>query len=135
MKLINYMPNNLLFNLFDNIDESFNYQDYRKPKAFISELEDNYSISLEMPGVSKKDISITINDDIDGQGRQIYVINIESEKKDDTIYSENHYSRSFYMPDNVNVDKIKAKSLNGILTIDIPKLKTIKKDVKKIAVS
>ena len=79
-----------------------------------------------MPGVSKKDISITINDDI---------INIQSEKKDDVIYSENHYSRSFYIPDNVNVDKIKAKSLNGILTIDIPKLKTIKKDVKKIAVS
>ena len=69
-----------------------------------------------MPGASKKDISITINDDFDGQGRQIYVIKIESEKKDDTIYSENHYSRSFYMPDNVNLDKIKAKSLNGILT-------------------
>ncbi len=126
MKLINYMPNNSLFNLFDNIEKSFNYQDYRKPKAFISELEDSYSISLEMPGVSKKDISITINDDI---------INIESEKKNDTIYSENHYSRSFYIPDNVNVDKIKAKSLNGILTIDIPKLKTIKKDVKKITIS
>ena len=126
MKLINYMPNNSLFNLFDNIEKSFNHQDYRKAKAFINELEDSYCISLEMPGISKKDISITIDDDI---------INIESQKKDDAVYSENYYSRFFYIPDNVNVDKIKAKSLNGILTIDIPKLKTIKKDVKKIAIS
>ena len=132
MRLINYLPNNSLFNLFDNIEKSFDYNfqgNFIKPKALINELDDSYVISLEMPGVSKKDVDITINND---------VINIKSQRKENDskdFYLENQYSRSFYIPDNVNIDKIKAKSLNGILTINIPKLKKIKKNIKKIDIS
>ena len=132
MRLINYLPNNSLFNLFNNIEKSFdyNFQDnFIKPKALINELDDSYIISLEMPGVSKKDVDITINND---------VINIKSQRKENDskdFYLENQYSRSFYVPDNANIDKIKAKSLNGILTINIPKLKKIKKNIKKIDIS
>ena len=132
MRLINYLPNNSLFNLLNNIEKSFdyNFQDnFIKPKALINELDDSYIISLEMPGVSKKDVDITINND---------VINIKSQRKENDskdFYLENQYSRSFYIPDNVNIDKIKAKSLNGILTINIPKLKKIKKNIKKIDIS
>ncbi len=69
------------------------------------------------------------------------IINIESQRKEldkQLFYSELDdcdYSRSFYIPDDANIDKIKAKSSNGILNIEIPKLKELKKDIKKIAIS
>ena len=53
------------------------------------------------------------------------------------MYSEirnSSYSRSFYIPDDAKADKIKAKSLNGMLELEIPKLKPVKKDVKRIEV-
>ena len=135
MKLINYMTTNSLFDIFDGIDQSINHyyqSEYRKPKASINDLDDCYLLSLEMPGIDKKDINITINDGI---------VNIKGQKKEidkELFYSELDncdYSRSFCIPDNANIDKIKAKTSNGILNIEIPKLKEVKKDIKKIAVS
>ena len=133
MKLINWTPTNALFNIFDNIDECFDYSfqnNYRKLNVSINDEGNSYSISLEMPGIDKKDINITVNDGI---------VSIDAKKKEDdnqSIYSEiDNYSRSFYIPDDGNQDKIKAKSLNGILAIEIPKLKTVNKNIKKIAIS
>ena len=85
-----------------------------------------------MPGIDKKNIQITIDDSI---------INIKSEERSKNgkfLYSEigdYSYARSFYVPDDAQIDKIKAKSINGVLEIEIPKLKQLKKDIKKIAIS
>ena len=60
------------------------------------------------------------------------------EKKDTFSYSETsnfNYERSFYIPDNANENKIKAKSNNGVLLIEISKLKKVKKNSKKIEIS
>ena len=135
MKLINYMRDRSLFDIFDGIDQSIDlyYQNnHRKPKVSINNLDNSYCLSLEMPGINKKDINITINKGI---------INIESQRKklnEQLFYSELDncdYSRSFYIPEDANINKIKAKSSNGILNIEIPKLKDLNKDVKKIAIS
>ena len=109
---------------------SDNYS-YQKPNVLINEDEKSYFLSLEMPGIDKNDINITVNDG---------VINIKAERKNDKdnlMYSEirnSSYSRSFYVPDDAKADKIKAKSLNGMLELEIPKLKPVKKDVKRIEV-
>ena len=135
MKLINWTPNEALFNIFDNFDQYFDsniQNNYRNSNVSINDIGSNYCISLEMPGIDKKDIEITIDQNI---------VNVEVQNKKDknqSIYYEgsNHnYSNSFHIPDDGNIEKIKAKSLNGILKIDIPKLKEIKKDVKKISIS
>jgi len=107
----------------------------RKPPVNIKDNSNDYCLSLEMPGIDKKNIIITLNDGIINIETKIK----ENEKKiNDSFYSEIegfNYSRSFYIPDDANIDKIKAKSSNGILDISIPKLKEVKKDIKKIAVS
>ena len=59
-------------------------------------------------------------------------------QKDTFSYSEAsnfNYERSFYIPDNANENKIKAKSNNGVLLIEISKLKKVKKNSKKIDIS
>tara|TARA_B100001540_G_C15627111_1_gene560392 strand:+ start:354 stop:773 length:420 start_codon:yes stop_codon:yes gene_type:complete len=139
MKLINYLidiETDLIKDYFNN--GSFpvsNKRQFRKPYVNIKDNSNDYCLSLEMPGIDKKNIIITANDGI---------INIETQIKEDdqkennSFYSEIerfNYSRSFYIPDDANIDKIKAKSSNGILDISIPKLKKVKKDIKKIAIS
>ena len=136
MKLVNWKPSNGIFDIFDNFDNYFNNMvshnySYQKPNVLINEDEKSYFLSLEMPGIDKNDINITVNEG---------VINIKAERKcdkDNLMYSEirnSSYSRSFYIPDDAKVDKIKAKSLNGMLELEIPKLKPVKKDVKRIEV-
>ena len=76
MKLINWTPNNTLFDIFDNIDsyvEPYFQNRFKKPNVSINDMGNNYSVLLEMPGIDKKDIDITVNDGI---------LNIKAEKKE-----------------------------------------------------
>ena len=137
MNLINRRASNDIFDIFSYFDCHFdnmvtnNYK-YQKPNVLIDESDKAYILSLDMPGIDKKDIQITLDDGM---------INIKSEKrasKDNFLYSEigdYSYARSFYVPDNAQIDKIKAKSTNGVLEIEIPKLKQLKKNIKKISIS
>ena len=136
MKLINWKPNNDIFDMFDNFDNCFNRvvdnsYSYQRPNVLIDENEKSYFLSLEMPGIDKSDINITLDDGF---------INISAERKsnkDSSMYSEIKdcsYSRSFCIPDDAQTSKIKAKSVNGMLELEIPKLKKVKKDAKKIEI-
>ena len=137
MKLVNWNANNSMSGIFDNFDRYFNalvhdsYR-YKKPNVSINDDDKSYFLSLDIPGVNKDDIEIIVNDGI---------MNIKcerKEKKDTFSYSETsnfNYERSFYIPDNANENKIKAKSNNGVLLIEISKLKKVKKNSKKIEIS
>tara|TARA_Y100000588_G_C13530770_1_gene617672 strand:+ start:158 stop:571 length:414 start_codon:yes stop_codon:yes gene_type:complete len=137
MNLINRRPSNDIFDIFSYFDYHFdnvvtnNYK-YQKPNVLIDESDKAYFLSLDMPGIDKKDIHVTVDDGM---------INIKSDQrssKDKFLYSEigdYSYARSFYIPDNAQIDKIKAKSTNGVLEIEIPKLKQLKKEIKKISIS
>ena len=137
MKLVNWNTNNSISGIFDNFDCYFNglvhdsYK-YKRPNVSINDDNKNYFLSLDIPGVNKGDIEITVNDGVMN-------IKCERKKKNDTFsYSEVsnfNYERSFYIPDNANENKIKAKSNNGVLLIEIPKLKKVKKNSKKIDIS
>jgi HSP20 family protein len=92
------------------------------PAVNIREDEKSFTLDLAVPGIDKKDLKIEINEDI---------ITISSEQKvekeenrDDFKRREFSYSsfcRSFYLPENVNKDKIEANYKDGILTVILPK--------------
>jgi HSP20 family protein len=94
----------------------------------IEELESDYIVTVEVPGVSKKDITIDYDDSY---------LTISVEKKEENSnkkylrkeITETSFSRSFYL-ENVNEDKIKAKLEDGILTIKIEKSKPEVKNKK-----
>lgn len=93
------------------------------PRVNIAETNDNYMVELELPGVKKDDVKITFKD---------HILTIEGEKKmtnelkeDDFIRKESIYgkfSRSFRLPEDVEVDKIDANYKDGILTITLPRV-------------
>ena len=133
MKLINWTPNINVNNVFDELDffiNSFNSKN-NSNNATMRDCETFYKIILEMPGINKKDINLTINND---------VINIKADNnikvsnhKNDTInYS---YNKSYYLPEDVNKEEINANYKNGLLEIELIKLKSVTHELKKIKIS
>lgn len=92
------------------------------PAVNIREDEKNYNIELAVPGLDKKDLKIDINED---------VLTVSSETKQENEESKNGYNRkefsytsfarNFYLPENVNREKIEASYKDGILTVSLPK--------------
>jgi len=128
-----YMPN-----FFDeDFFPVFNSKTTSTPAVNIREDEKNYVLDLAIPGIDKKELKIDVNED---------VLTISSEQKNESEENGNGYkrkefsysafSRSFYIPENVNKDKIEANYKDGVLTLSLPKQDEEKsKLTRKIEVS
>lgn len=93
------------------------------PSVDIRETDKNIFVQAEIPGIAKKDVKVTVNDDnilvIRGEKKE------EEKKEEDTmIRMERQYgsfTRSFVLPENVKKDNIKAKFNDGVLNIELVK--------------
>ncbi|HFU76879.1 MAG TPA: Hsp20/alpha crystallin family protein [Epsilonproteobacteria bacterium] len=126
----------LLNSMLDDIqkpnDNSFN-ADF-SPAINTREGEFAYHVEVDLPGMSKEDINIQVEDNT-------LVISGERKFKDE-VKEENYYkvessfgsfSRSFSLPDAADVENIHAESKDGVLEVVVPKLEEAKVDkVKKI---
>ena len=86
----------------------------RTPIKLVDE-EDRYEIFLSLPGFSKKEVSIKLEDNL---------LLISGEKLDgvvNPVVNEPNCSYSLNLPDGVEIDKAKATLSNGVLTITFPK--------------
>jgi HSP20 family protein len=106
------------------------------PEMDVSDSEKEITLSIELPGVSEKDI------DVSASGQVISVTGekkSESETKNGDLYrserSFGSFSRSLSMPFNIDGDKVQAKLNNGVLTVTIPKPAEMLEKTKKIAVN
>lgn len=109
------------FDDFPNFGFSINDNFY--PRIDISEDKENINVIVEIPGVKKDDIKITLQDNIltvEGEKKK------ESEQKEKNIFrSERVYGlfkRSFTLPELVDSEKVEAKFENGILNIQFKKI-------------
>ena len=106
------------------------------PKVDVSESESAFHIEAELPGMSDKDVAVTVSDGVltlKGEKKAE-----REDKKKDYYLSERSYGsvqRTFELPDDVEVDKISAKFEKGVLTIDLPKSKEAKSKERKIAIA
>jgi HSP20 family protein len=103
------------------------------PKVDILETDKAYEIQLVVPGVSKEEFKIDLNDNqltISGERK------FTKEKKENNFHvvetQYGNFSRSFSLPENVDAGKINAAYNNGILEITVPKdeKKTLKTSIK-----
>lgn len=103
------------------------------PRVDILEEEKSFEIHVAVPGMSKDDFKIDLNDNhliISGERKN------SREKKDGNFQSVEiqygTFSRSFTLPENVDANGISAKYVNGILELSIPKdeKKTLKTTIK-----
>lgn len=97
------------------------------PSVDIVEKQDEYLVEIELPGVRKEDVKITLESNvltIRGEKKH------ESEKKEDQYHrverSYGAFQRSFTLPLTVKGDKIDASYKDGILQIHLPKAEEAK---------
>jgi HSP20 family protein len=97
------------------------------PAVDIAEKADSYAVNVELPGVAKEDVKITMHDN---------VLTIRGEKKQEQESREANYqrvertygsfSRSFTLPTGVKAGDVEATYKDGILNILLPKAEEAK---------
>ena len=95
----------------------------------VSENENEYLVEISAPGLKKEDIKIELENDV-----LKISSNVENQKeeKNEGYYRREFYKssfeRSFAIPKGVNKDEISATMNDGILIVEIPKVKDEKKN-------
>lgn len=92
------------------------------PSVDITETDTAYLIKGEIPGVSKEDVKVTIEDGMitmRGERKQ------EKEEKDKKFHrierSYGSFLRSFRVPDDVDESAVKAEFKDGMINVTLPK--------------
>jgi HSP20 family protein len=130
MTLIKWKPTNDVATF--NIDNFFNTDewgfssssDYEwSPPLDIEAFQNLYKIKMDIPGLTKKDIKITLFDN---------VLEISGSRKKTNISDNNYYKynerltgsfkRRFNIKNLINDNKITATSKSGLLEITLPKM-------------
>ncbi len=142
MNLIKYRPERWM-SLFDrDIDRMFDsfFSDVPRtlsvnPAVDIRENEGGYSMEVELPGMTDKDVEVKV------EGNLLTISSKKKEekeekKKDYVMKERKSYSfcRSFVLPENTDYEKISAEFKNGLLTLNVPKTEAAKPKLLEIKV-
>ena len=105
----------------------------RMMKTDIREKDDNYEVSIDLPGFKKEDITVELNDGyitINASKN----LDRDEDKKGKLIRQERYagsMTRSFYVGENVEKGDIEANYRHGVLNLTIPKKAMEKKIPEK----
>jgi len=139
MALIRWEPFGMMDDMFDRLMPSLQSRRRRMsededggrewlPSTDISETDQEYLIRAELPAVKKEDVHVTAEDGrltISGERRQ------QSEQKSERFHRVEScygsFSRSFSLPENVDAERIRCESREGVLTVHVPKREPAKK--------
>jgi HSP20 family protein len=90
------------------------------PKVDVTQKDDGWEITAELPGVAKEDIDLRLDGDM---------LTISGEKRDERKDEKNRFversygsfTRSFQLPFTPDASKVEADCEQGVLTIKVPK--------------
>jgi len=136
----------LLDSLFNEVLEAAPGFIYRggvsAPKVDVSEDENAYTLEMELPGRSEKDVNIELDrDNLTISSREVKEAKEDKKDRKSAKYllrerggsGFSSFSRSFALPEDVNQEDISASFENGILTVSMKKKPVIAP--KKIAIT
>jgi HSP20 family protein len=129
---------NLVSDLFDEMDDYFfsggtrNWPEkayYDEAHSFgpaceISESEDHYSLSVDLPGMREEDIKVEVHNNqlvISGERKREKTVET-NQKVQRYEKSYGSFRRSFTLPTTVEEAKIEARYENGVLDLYLPKV-------------
>ncbi|CAI9766077.1 unnamed protein product [Fraxinus pennsylvanica] len=109
------------------------------PVMRIKEQDECYKVRVEVPGLSKEDLKITVEDGmltIKGEHKEEEEHGSESDDESWSSRNYGYFDSSVILPEYAKVDGITAEMKHGVLNITIPKTtERPKKDVKEIQVN
>ncbi|WCJ40555.1 26.5 kDa heat shock protein mitochondrial [Euphorbia peplus] len=129
---------NALLQATENINKLFDTLNITPTNLMgrLKEKDECYKLRYEVPGLSKDELKITIDDgvlSIKGESKEEQ----EEEGSDDehwSMRSYGYYNTSVVLPDDAKTDDIKAELINGVLNITIPRTGQPKKDPKEVPI-
>jgi len=91
------------------------------PRASVYETPDSVMLELEMPGVSRDSIEVSVeNDELSVSGRRVY----PADDGVEWLHQERlpfNYRRSFILSDRIESTNIGAEYTDGVLRLTLPK--------------
>lgn len=94
----------------------------RSPLTNIQELDDSFVLTLEVPGLDRKDIDVSVeNDHIVIKGEKVEEEKVEAKGLLRREIRSAKFHRSFRIGDKIDRGSIKAKLDNGVLTVTLKK--------------
>lgn len=134
------VPRNNSFDLFDDLfdDGFFKEKKRNMMKTDIREKKDKYIIDVDLPGFTKENIKLSLNNGyLEIKAKVSKEENKDNEEK--YVRRERFYgecSRSFYVGDDIKEEDIDASFNNGTLVINIPKKEEQEKknEIKRIEI-
>ena len=122
---------NDLFNDFGDDGYTMTAFSYKKmlnmTKVDVKENKENYTLTMDMPGKTDKDVDIELNQNVLTVSSKDEVKKEEkSDKKDETKWlirerTVSSFKRSFTLPDDVDSEKLTANVKDGVLTVSMPR--------------
>ena len=124
-----------IFNdLFDGDFAMMPAKQFASPAVNIKETEKEFEIEIAAPGMTKEDFTVCIDND----NELVIALEKKSDKecrndkecKDGKCgkvnylrkeFSYTSYHQSFTLPENIDLDAVKAEMVNGVLDITLPK--------------
>ncbi len=92
------------------------------PPVDVRETEEAFTVTAELPGLSREDIQITLENNIlrlTGERK------FERDEKQENYHrierSYGAFTRSFALPSQVDAERVQANFKDGVLTITVPK--------------
>src|SRR5262245_23067436 len=103
------------------------------PVLDVHETKDDLILSFELPGVTDKDVSLSITGDLlTLKGERT----VNRDSKDESAYQVERvygkFERSVQLPMPVQADKVKATYRDGVLEVKLPKAEEVKPKAIKI---
>lgn len=138
IKSVNDEISSILNRHFDSYYPEFGYDedmDKLSMPVEVTDKEKEYDIRAELPGVKKEDLDIDVEKNtitIRAKKEEENEEGSKGYKKSEFKYGE--FSRSVYLPQDINIEKTEAKLEHGVLKIQAPKMYETKESVKKLAV-
>lgn len=126
-----------LLNEFPVAARSFGQEIFAFPQTNIHETPDGYHLELNVPGRSKEDFKIQVE-----QG----LLTISFDKKEESVQTDDYktirrefdfksFKRSFSVDEKIDVEGIQAKYENGILKLLLPKKEESKQSTRQINIA
>mgnify|MGYP003574817836 CR=1 FL=1 len=147
MALVRWQPSNVfgLGNDFNRLFEGFTRDgsvsspppaSTWKPSVDISETQDEFVVTADLPGINREDLNVTVADGrltIRGERRQ------ESQAAEGSIHRVERvygtFTRAFDLPTAVNSENITASYRDGVLSVSVPKAEEAKPKQIEVKIS
>lgn len=138
MNTLNEEINSILKRSFDSIFPEYVLEKETKGLTIpidIKEFEKEYKISVEVPGIKKENIDIELNKtSLKITAKKEDSKEEKTKKYHKTEFAYGNYSRTIYLPHEIDISTSDAHLEHGVLCLTLPKLQINEEKTKKLEI-